>query len=280
MKRALLTFCLICFAAGLPLAAEEEKLVLGVGEFTFAGLGQEEARVIEALLQSYLSNQGILIPAVASAEASADAEETEPLHLPDYSLSFSVSQEEDSRILEMLVINVRTGETARYTGSYRNAGELALKARIMVEAVFAPAGTQGALESPAEPGAEPLTEQGIVGAWRGMQGIEIIRFFPRGRGIAFFSSGAQMELVWRIEENTLTISQASANTERYYHPAPYQAARRLAAEAEPMRWELSLYGGGILLRGFRRATEARSTDNDGWELIPAVTRECEWTRAR
>jgi hypothetical protein len=288
MKKLFWACILLCYAAGPALLGEEEKLLLGLGEFTFSGVGQEEARVIETLLQAYLANRGTLVPAgvpfeQAETEFYAAGEDVEsppvvPAALPDYTLFFSITQNAESRILEMRIDNARTGETARYTGSYRSAGELALKAHAMVEAAFAAGGNQDSPEKPAALPAEALSERGIVGAWRGDRGIEIIRFFPRGRGIAFFSSGVQMELFWHIADTTLTVTQISPNNARYYYPAPYQVARRLAEEAEPMRWELSLYGGGLSLKGARFATEAREGEDGRVELEPAAPRETEWIR--
>ncbi|MDR1909979.1 MAG: hypothetical protein LBQ35_08725 [Spirochaetaceae bacterium] len=266
-----------------------------MGEFTFPGLGQEEARIIEALLESYLSGRGTLVRSAAvpeepqeeiPEETPDDVDETgggvsaAPPETLDYSLSFVIREEEAGRVLEMQVENLRTGELARYTGVYRSTGELALRARGMMETAFAPARNQGAGEgpgfSPASSRVYP-TERGILGAWRGDRGIAMIRFFPQGRGMALFLSGVQMELSWRIEEGILLVDQVSPNHERYYHPAPYDEARRLVREAEPMHWELALFEGGSVLRGIRRAIGAHPGGDA--EAGIAGEQETEWTRS-
>jgi hypothetical protein len=89
-----------------------------------------------------------------------------------------------------------------------------------------------------------------------------------------------MSLSYTIENNTLKVRQNSPNTERYYYPLPYGAAKQLSDEAGPMTWELLLYSGGTHLKGFRRSTEARVEGNLVVELIPDAIRDAEWTRNR
>ncbi|MDR1899668.1 MAG: hypothetical protein LBQ55_06650, partial [Treponema sp.] len=101
-----------------------------------------------------------------------------------------------------------------------------------------------------------------------------------GRGVAVFSSGAQMVLSWVIDNNTLRIQQISPNSERFYHPLPYETARQAAEGSEPMVWELSLFEGGTVLRGLRINTALRLEGNRVVEFIPnGDIRKVEWTRA-
>jgi hypothetical protein len=123
-----------------------------------------------------------------------------------------------------------------------------------------------------------LTEQSIAGSWRGDPGIKLVRLQRGGRGIAVFSSGAQMNLVYAIEDNTLKITQNSPNTERYYHPVPYEVAKRLKTEAAPMYWQFMLYNSGSVLRGFKVATAVRYQGETVLELLHNSARDAEWTR--
>jgi hypothetical protein len=124
--------------------------------------------------------------------------------------------------------------------------------------------------------AENITESRIMGSWKGESGIEMIRLYRGGRGMAVFSSGAQMALSYAIEDNVLTVRQVSPNSERYYYPLPYETARALSAGAEPMIWELRLYGRGSVLRGFKTVTGFHR-DGDETELVPEI-RAVEWTK--
>jgi hypothetical protein len=107
----------------------------------------------------------------------------------------------------------------------------------------------------------------------------MIRLQRDGRGVAVFSSGVQMVLSYVIEHNILRVWQISPNSERFYYPLPYDTARELAAGAEPMAWELSLYSRGTVLGGIKIATGVQLEGNRVVKLLPGGDiREVEWTR--
>jgi hypothetical protein len=129
-------------------------------------------------------------------------------------------------------------------------------------------------------------EESIVGTWRGEPGIAMVRLRRGGQGIAVFSSGAQMNLLYSIEDNALTVVQDSPNTERYYQrqgassvTLPYLVARRLADEAKPMRWELSLYEKGTVLKGLKTVSVIRYDLGRILEITHGTIEEVEWMRA-
>lgn len=270
--------------------AQETKPVIRFSPFYTQGIGIEETRFIETLIQSYLSDVGEVVnffDNVPSASGSS-GEGLFPgdwTKAPDYVLSGSVYLERDSRVFTLEIHNTHTKETSRTTSSHKTASDLVLKARSLVENMFAaPAQTarnaapkeanETAPESP-----ELITENLIAGTWRGEAGIEMIRLQQGGRGVAFFSSGAQMNLSYTIEGNTLKVRQNSPNLERFYYPLPYGVARQLSEEAEPMRWELLLYSGGTHLKGVRISTEAKMNGNVLVELLRETPRDSLWVRA-
>ena len=265
--------------------AQEAKPVIRFSPFYTQGIGIEETRFIESLIQSYLSDVGQVVnyfdntPPLGTTSAGAWAK------APDYVLSGSIYLERDNRIFTLEIHNTRTKETSRSTTVHKTASDLVLKARSLVESVFNPPVQAVKGASPAETdGAgtdlpENITENGIAGTWRGESGILMIRLQQGGRGVAFFSSGAQMNLTYTIENNTLKVIQNSPNIERFYYPLPYGVASQLCAEAEPMRWELLLYSGGSYLRGVRFSTEAKVEGNVLVELRPGSIRESLWVRA-
>ena len=106
----------------------------------------------------------------------------------------------------------------------------------------------------------------------------MIRLRQGGLGVAFFSSGAQMNLSYTIENNTLKVKQNSPNMERFYYPLPYIIAQQLSIEAEPMRWEMLLYSGGTQLKGKKISTEARVEGETLVELRPGTASESIWVR--
>ena len=268
--------------------AEETKPIIRFSPFFTQGVGIEETRFIESLIQSYLSDVGEVINFFSdSAPASSISGGVFPDSLnktPDYVISGSIYLEKDNRVFTLEIFDTRKDITTRTTSSHKTASDLVLKARSLVESVFAvPAETVkiAAVQVDSETGESPerITENSITGTWRGENGIEMIRLQQGGRGIAFFSSGAQMSLSYKIEDNVLKVTQNSPNMERFYYPLPYMVAKQLSAEAEPMRWELLLYSGGAHLKGVRISTEAKFEGNAIVELLPESKRNSVWVRS-
>lgn len=261
-----------------PLAAQEKKLVVQFIPFTSQGLGTEEARIIESLVGSYFTALGGFAVSGSAGEffSPGPPGESDPGRPPDYTLSGSITLERDNRILMLEIGRPATGEVTYYTSAHKTTGELVLKIRSLIESVFAMDAGGEELEE-AEP--EFLTEGVITGTWRGDRGIELIRLRRGGTGTAIFSSGAQMDLNYSIDSNTLKVVQSSPNTERYYHPVPYGVAKQLVLDAEPMRWELLLYEKGASLRGIKIATAVRYEGDTILEILLHSARDAEWTRA-
>ena len=272
-----------------PGFAQDRKPVIRVESFTFEGLGPQESQIIRTLFQSYLGTLGTLVypasddPAVPPERRTGISEEEV---IPDFTFSTQVIFERDTRYLRVTVGNVRSGEISSFNSAYRTTGELMLRARGFIESALAfGISASGTGSSSAEDTAgnieiraEPITERRISGTWRGDQGIEMVRLWQGGRGLAVLSSGAQMELTYAITDNTLFVTQISANHERYYHPLPYPVAKILAAKADPIRWEFLLYDNGTALRGIRISTAAVYEGEKVLELIPNSAQESGGTR--
>jgi len=264
--------------------AQEARPVIRFSPFYTQGIGIEETRFIESLIQSYLSDVGELVNFFDNTPIGSSSIEAWT-KTPDYVLSGSIYLERDNRIFTLEIHNTHTKETSRTTSVHKTASDLVLKARSLVESVFsipvqaARGGTPSETDGNAVEQPEKITENGIAGTWRGESGIEMIRLQQGGRGVAFFSSGARMNLTYTIEDNTLKVIQNSPNTERFYYPLPYGVASLLCIEAEPMRWELLLYSGGSHLKGVRISTEAKVDGDTLLELLRETTRESLWVRA-
>jgi hypothetical protein len=87
-----------------------------------------------------------------------------------------------------------------------------------------------------------------------------------------------MNLIYKIENNALRIFQISQNTERFYHPMPFNIARELSVRAEPWQYELFLYEDGATLRGIKIFTDVVYEDTRIIKLLPGSVREAEWTK--
>ncbi|MDR0388662.1 MAG: hypothetical protein LBH73_01170, partial [Spirochaetaceae bacterium] len=168
----------------------------------------------------------------------------------------------------------------QFTSTHKTTSELALNTRSLVQLAM-DSSRPGESEERAEAeNSEPLSENLILGRWRGDAGIEMIRLQSEGRGLAIFSSGAQMNLRYEIRDNTLYVVQSSPNAERYYHPVPYGIARQLVALAEPMSWEFRLFGNGTALRGQKTATAVEYSGDTITNLYQERARPAEWTKIR
>jgi hypothetical protein len=279
MKQKPLAFIVCAVLLPLMLKAEENKPVIKFNPLFIEGIGIEESRLIESLIQSYLSDIGEVI-SYFDASLSPGGAEDGPApwsRIPDYTVTGAIHLDRDSRIFSLELHNTKTGETHSFTSIYKTTGDLALKARSILETAFAARGLEEEKGQKTAP--EPMTENQVVGTWRGETGIEMIRLQRGGRGVAVFSSGVQMVLSYVIDNNVLRVWQISPNSERFYYPLPYEAARELAAGAEPMTWELSLYKGGTVLGGIKIATGVQLEGNRVVKLLPGRDiREVEWTK--
>jgi hypothetical protein len=278
MKRLLVLIFMGLIFSGL--GAQNNKPVIKLMPFSMAGIGADEERLLDSLIRSYLSDFGEVISYFPDNDdlfmtgGNAFAENGSSLEswtqIPHYIISGSLRMEQDVRILDINVDDTASGEVKSYSYSCKSAGELALRTRSMLENIFiAPPERR---QDPVQ--AETINENRIMGSWKGEEGIEMIRLYRGGRGMAIFSSGAEMALSYTVENNTLIIRQVSPNSERYYYPLPLEKARALSAAAAPMIWELRLSRRGSVLRGLK-STAGFSTG--GNEIIPEI-RDVEWTK--
>jgi hypothetical protein len=280
--RVKLTFVLL-FLIIFPvfIFSQEQRPVIRFSPFYTKGIGIEESRFVETLVQSYLSEFGSVVNFFDSSMPDGSWSKA-----PDYVISGSIYLEAEERIFTLEFHNAGTGETLSSTTVHRTASDMVLKARTLVESLIPGKAMEKALtvnienESLRINNPEAISERDVIGAWKGETGVEMIRLQQDGRGVAFFSSGARMNLTYTIENNTLKVRQASPNTERFYYPLPYGVAKQLSAEAGPMTWELFMYSGGTHLKGVRISTEAKVEGNMLVELMPDKETKTEWTRGR
>ena len=272
MKQKKFAFILLISVSILRIEAQETKPLIQLDDISTLGISSEESRLIKTLITSYLSEMGELINYLEQ-EPPLDNDTSRPV---DYTIKGNIRMEHDGHVFLLEITNVRTGETYSVSSVYKSTGELALKARSVIENAFA--GTMEP-EKQGQINPESINESLVIGTWRGEAGIEMINLQRNGRGVAFFSSGAQMVLSYSIADNILRIWQVSPNSERYYYPLPLFAARQLAAGAEPMVWELTLFQKGTVLSGVRQATAVRMEFEQVGELVHGGdVRQVQWTK--
>ena len=281
MKQKYFAFIILCFFSIPRIGAEDAKPLIRLNNFSTLGISSEESRLIQSLFTSYLSDMGELLPYIENhheqpSPASTVSQSGERPRPVDYTINGTIRLEQDGHIFQLEITNVRSGEIYSVSSIYKTTGELALKARSILETAFAES-----IESDKQVQISPesINESYVIGAWKGEAGIEMINLQRGGRGVAFFSSGAQMVLSYSIHNNTLRVWQVSPNSERFYYPLPLYAAIHLAEGAEPMIWELSLFNRGTILSGVRQATAVRMEFEKVGELVHGGDiRQVQWTK--
>jgi hypothetical protein len=247
-------------------AQSDDKVRVRFVPFDVRDLSQSEAVVIESLILSYISDiDGIYV----STAPESDDSEPEPI----YVLSGSIYFENDNHVLRLTMDNLSTGEKTEQISAYKTSGDMALKVRGLVEDYFSIKDQERSVAD------DTLSARDVTGTWHGDNGIELVRFAPNGRAFAIFSSGISMELSYTIENNTLNITQESPNSFRYFYPLPSSVAKEIEREAKPMRWTMSLFNSGKLLRGINIWTSAEyEPDNTVKSIIHGKVRRSEWKK--
>jgi hypothetical protein len=284
MRQKRFAFFLFLTVILCSIEAQESKPLIQLNPFSIEGIGDEESQLIVSLVQSYLSDIGQVVNYAVPSYQEGARESSRPALSPfsnssaDCTINGTIRMDRDGHIFLLEIINTKTGESYSVSSVYRSTGEMALKARSVLESAFA----TGGLDAERKPAARPerISEGMIIGTWKGEPGIEIIRLLQGGRGLAVFSSGAQMVLSYIIADNTLKIWQISPNSDRFYYPLPQHIAKQLAQGAEPILWELSLYQHGMVLGGVRLSTAVRTANDEVVELLPGGDiREVMWSKS-
>jgi hypothetical protein len=265
----------ICQINGQESASLPPKPLIELSLLSTEGISAEESKLIGSLVESYLSEMGELI---VRSEPESDNFPVQDglLRRRDYLISGSISVEGESRIFMLEISDTNSGESYSFNSVYKSAGELALKARSLLESAFA-----DIIKPEQEPlaRAESISENQIIGTWKGEPGTEMVRLRRGGRGVVIYSSGIIMTISYKIEGNVLRIWQASPNSERFFFFFPQSVARQLAAKAEPMFWELFLDKKGAALEGSKKSAAARIENGKVVEILPAGDmRKVLWTR--
>lgn len=273
MRRRILTGFAVFF---IPLCAgaQSDRPGIRFDALMAEGISSNEKKLIESLILSYLQDFGELVSFPAD---SNDENESETPFI-DFVISGSIYLERESRIFMLQIDRLSTGEKNSFTSVYRSAGEMVLKARSFLENAFSSSGNISPASMAKNSDPEKIDTNSLLGTWQGEQGIEMIRFQRSGRGIAIFSSGAQMVLSYSINDNTLHVRQNSPNSLRYYHFLPIEAARKMAEAAPPMEWEFILCENGTVLRGFKFAAKAKMDGEILEEITLRDVQEVEWKK--
>jgi hypothetical protein len=258
-------------------AAQEGRRVFKLQSFEAPGTSDEEVRLLETIIYSYFSDfSGKHDFVVLPPDDGGVVDNVSIVPNPDYIVNCSLYPENDTYIFELIVSDVYSREISRQTAKYKTTKDIALNMRNIVDAAFEwNIDVDG---EPEAPDAELISGEKILGLWHGDMGIKLVRILPDGKAFAFFASGVNMMLSYRIENNVLNLRQVSPNNENFYYPLPLPIAKVLAKEAEPMRWEFMLYENENLLKGNRIETTVEFEDYEKIVIRHNSIQKSEWNK--
>lgn len=118
-----------------------------------------------------------------------------------------------------------------------------------------------------------------AGTWRGDRGLETIRLFPNGTGMAVLSGGGNMKLRVSLDGDAVVIAQDQANNAAMYRSSNigFDMATRIASLARPMKWIFRLTVDGQILEGMKESILVSGTSTS-LTVDNNYVREASWSR--
>ncbi|MBU0928782.1 MAG: hypothetical protein KKA67_13620 [Spirochaetes bacterium] len=314
MKRIALTLALASSIAASAFG-QPRQAVMRISPFTGSGVGSSEASMLERLVASYIVElksfkvidaQGQEM-ALSETEAALSLGSTASASAPltaDYIVGGAIGKIGDIFVLTLDATKVSSGEKISVSDTAHSISDIVLRARGLTRSLFGRPDQPAAagLSSPGiaaapDAGATATTQAGqaaapsdrvaktaialsdIVGTWRGDKGLETVRIFPNATGLAVLSGGGTLKLRVALAGDSIEIAQDQPNDMYMYRAASVTAdmARRIAAQARPMRWIFELALDAQTLYGTKESISISGSgasmrvDND-------YVREASWTR--
>lgn len=282
-------------------AAGQPRLpVIRVDGLTGQALEASELRALERLIASYLSEQGSfrLVDEQSRVAALEEAELALAMGgqagaapaAADFILSGSVERVGELLVLSLAMTRARDGVRIVVSETGAGANDIAMASRALTQRLLgaerqgaAPADREGAPGATAADTAPPIRSRPslamVAGSWRGDKGLETVRLYPNGTGLAVLAGGGTLRLRVRIEGDVVEVSQDQPNDPAMYRSVQwgFETARFIASRARPMRWTFSLSADGSALFGMK---ESVAYDGVSAEVDNDYRREARWDRLR
>lgn len=286
-------------ASAAPLPAQQAPAqalrlpVVRVDGLTGQALEASELRALERLISSYLSEQGSfrLVDDQSRGAALEEAELALALGaqagaLPlaaDFILSGSVERVGELLVLSLAMTRVRDGARIVVSETGAGANEIAMASRTLTQRLLGAEQQGAAPAAPVVEEAPPIRSRPslamVAGSWRGDKGLQTVRLYPNGTGLAVLAGGGTLRLRVRIEGDLVEVVQDQPNDPAMYRSAQwgFETARFIASRARPMRWAFSLSADGSALFGIK---ESVAYDGVSAEVDNEYRREARWDRLR
>ncbi len=303
------TLILLLASAALSAAfGQTRQAVVRISPFSGTGVGSSEASMLERLVSSYVSElkafkviddkgqELALLEAEAALAQGLSASVSTPL-TADFVIEGSIGKIGDVFAFTLDVTKVSSGEKISASDTAPSISDIVLRARALTRSLFGqgsapesamapadvPSAPDAAVAAPGDGAAAVATKTpmpaDLIGTWRGDKGLETVRIFPNGTGLAVLSGGGTLKLRITIADDSVQVAQDQPNDAAMYRAASmsYDMAKRIAAEARPMRWLFALSSDGATLFG-KKESVSISGIGASIEIDNGYVRDASWVR--
>ncbi len=299
---------IVLLAAAAALYGQSGKVpVVRVSSFSGNVLTPSELSTLERLVSSFIvelktfrvmDNTGkeLALTETENALALGASVSMGTTLVADYIVTGSIGKVGELYILTLDNTKVFTSEKISVSETSNTINDIVQKVKPLTRSLFGRVENSGASNSAAQPAiggqtgtspasAEPgeykttVKSSELVGTWQGDKGLESVRIFADGSGVAILSAGGIMKVKISIAGSTITVLQNQPNDPRMYRTDKISQAMavRIAAQARPMRWLFLLTLDGLLLSGTKEAIAA-SGSGDSMQIDNSFTRQSQWKR--
>jgi len=307
MRKRILAL-LMASAALASAFGQTRQAVVRIAPFSGTGVGPSEASMLERLVSSYVSElktfkviddrgqETALVETEAALAQGVSAAVSLPL-TADFVVYGAVGKLGDVFAFTLDVTKVSSGEKLSVSDTAPSISDIVLRARSLTRSLFgqgvASEGTaaqeteasadETAIVASAETAPAVATRtprpDDLIGTWRGDKGLETVRIFPNGTGLAILSGGGTLKLRVTIADEAVHIAQDQPNDVAMYKAGamPFDMAKRIAAEARPMRWLFALSSDGATLFG-KKESVSISGVGSSIEIDNGYVRDASWVR--
>jgi hypothetical protein len=212
----------------------------------------------------------------------------------DFIIEGTVGKIGDVFAFTLGVTKVSNGEKLYVSDTAPSISDIVLRARALTRSLFdqdgaadevaadppvAGADNSGSGGSLSSVAVKTPTPDDLIGTWRGDKGLETVRIFPNGTGLAILSGGGTLKIRVAIAGDAVQVSQDQPNDVAMYRATSmsFEIAKRIAAEARPMRWLFALSSDGTTLFGKKESVSISGTGSS-LEIDNGYVREASWVR--
>jgi len=305
MKKRIFPVFLVLMAGSV--FGQARQPILRIDPFTGNGVGVSEASMLERLINSYIvelksfrvidaKGQELALTETESALSLGSATTATIPLTADFIISGMLGKIDDLYIFTLENTKVSSGEKLSVSDTASSISDIVLRARSLTRSLFGKQDNSPVVNpypntvTPPVAGTEQLPAEekaffkspamkDLVGTWKGDKGLENVRLIPNGTGIAVLSGGGTMKIRISISDDRIIIMQDQPNEAAMYRSAsvPFDMARKIAAQARPMRWIFSLSPDGLHLTGIKESVSI-SGDGTTLKLDNSYQRDAAWSR--